>query len=267
VVNPRGGTLVNWNNKPARDFPASDNQWSYGPVFRSQMLQSGLDRRRRHTLASVVAAMNRAAATDLRVTRVWPVVAEVLGRGLPTPVPAPLGRMVQLLNQYRAAGAPRLDRDLDGAVDHPGAAIVDAAWPRLEDAVLGPVLGPQLDDLDGLVGRDAGPASDFTDGRFWYVHKDLRTLLGEPVRGRFRNRYCGRGSLGACKAALIGALEAAGEELAAAQGPNPDAWRADAAAERIDFTPGVLPTTIRYTNRPSGIQQVLFFDGHRPRRR
>ena len=44
---------------------------------------------------------------------------------------------------------------------------------------------------------------------------------------------------------------------------NPDAWRADATAERIEFAPGLLPTTMRYTNRPSGIQQVISFNGHR----
>ena len=49
--------------------------------------------------------------------------------------------------------------------------------------------------------------------------------------------------------------------------PRPDAWRSDANAERIRFLPGLLPTTIRYTNRPSGIQQVISFGGHRARRR
>ena len=46
---------------------------------------------------------------------------------------------------------------------------------------------------------------------------------------------------------------------------DPDALRADATKERIAFRPGLLPTTIRYTNRPSGIQQVISFNGHRPR--
>jgi hypothetical protein len=45
---------------------------------------------------------------------------------------------------------------------------------------------------------------------------------------------------------------------------DPDALRAP--GERISFRPGLLPTTIRYTNRPSGIQQVIAFQGHRPRR-
>ena len=49
----------------------------------------------------------------------------------------------------------------------------------------------------------------------------------------------------------------------AEQGPNPDAWRSDAERERIKFRPGLLSTTLRYTNRASGIHQIIEFDGHR----
>ena len=82
---------------------------------------------------------------------------------------------------------------------------------------------------------------------------------------RYANRYCGRGRLAPCQASLWGAVEDAGAELAAAQGARSGAWRADANAERLHFDPGVLGTTLRFTNRPSGIQQVLWFKGHRRR--
>jgi hypothetical protein len=95
------------------------------------------------------------------------------------------------------------------------------------------------------------------------MDKDIRTLLGERVRGPFANRYCGGGDVNVCGAALWAALEAAGVDLEAAQGPDPAAWRADANRERIGFVPGLLPYTMRYTNRPSGIQQVIEFKGHR----
>jgi hypothetical protein len=49
--------------------------------------------------------------------------------------------------------------------------------------------------------------------------------------------------------------------VARRQGADPAAWRAP--ARRLTFAPGVLQTTIRYTNRPSGIQQALSFSGHR----
>ncbi len=95
------------------------------------------------------------------------------------------------------------------------------------------------------------------------MDKDLRRLLKRKVRGPYHNRYCGLGRLSRCRRDMWAALEAAGTKLAAAQGPSPDAWRSDAKRERIRFIPGVFTKTIRYTNRPTGIQQVISFKGHR----
>ena len=265
VINPKSGELVNWNNKPARGFPAADDQWGYGSIYRSDMLEAGLRKRRKHTLASVVSAMNAAATTDFRAAHVWPVVAQVLRKGGLRPPSDRARRMYQLLNAWAARGASRLDRALDGKIDDPGAAIIDSAWPRIADAVLSPLLGPLVNSASGLGSSAGSPITQFIGGRTWYVHKDLRTLLGRKVRGRYANRYCGRGRLAPCQASLWGAIEDAGAELAAAQGADPGAWRADANAERIHFDPGVLGTTMRFTNRPSGIQQVLWFKGHRRR--
>lgn len=96
--------------------------------------------------------------------------------------------------------------------------------------------------------------------------KDLRTILREHVRGKFHFRYCGNGNIRRCRALLWHALDSAGKELAAAQGTDPALWRESATRERISFLPGLLtapgssaPFTIRYTNRPSGIQQIVSF--------
>jgi hypothetical protein len=70
--------------------------------------------------------------------------------------------------------------------------------------------------------------------------------------------------LASCREALWGALDAAAAELEVAQGPAPSTWRADATAERIRFTSGVLPDTMRWTNRPT-FQQLMSFSSHRPR--
>ena len=92
-------------------------------------------------------------------------------------------------------------------------------------------------------------------------------MLGERLAEPFATRFCGAGDLRACRASVWAALDAAGTEIATRQGEDPEAWKSDANAERIRFAPGLLGTTIRYTNRPSGIQQVISFGGHRPRRR
>jgi acyl-homoserine lactone acylase PvdQ len=265
-VNPPSGRLVNWNNRPARRFGAADDNWTYGSAQRVRMLLDGLATRRQHDLASVTSAMNAAATQDLRSVDLTPLLVDVLEA-----VPAPSARarrMLELLAAWRAAGSSRLDRDVDGAMDDgPAPAIMDALYPRLFRAAMGGALKPAvLDALRPIVGTEGGAREDFTDGGFWYLDKDLRRLTGAKLARPFETRYCGRGDARACAAALWGAFEAAGAALQAAQGSaEPDAWRADANKERIGFAPGLLKTTIRYTNRPSGIQQVLSFSGHRPR--
>jgi acyl-homoserine lactone acylase PvdQ len=257
------GVMNNWNNKPARGFPAADDQWSYGSIGRVELLNDNTAKRRKHTLASLTGAMNAAATQDVRVMEFVPVLARLLRGG--TAPSARATRMLELLEEWRAQGGSRLDRDLDGKIDHAGAAILDTAWPRLADAAMTPVLGkPLADQLDATLHSrfDLPPDGQFS-GWHQYMDKDLRTLMGERVRGPFSNRYCGNGDVAVCRAALWAALEAAGVELEAAQGSDPAAWRADALRERISFLPGLLTETIRYTNRPSGIQQVIEFSGHR----
>ena len=112
---------------------------------------------------------------------------------------------------------------------------------------------------------DAGPGgSAYLAGWYGYVDKDLRMLLGRPVRGPFSRRYCGAGVLEACRDALWSALDQAAAKLEAAQGPAPSEWRSDAVAERIRFTSGILADTMRWTNRPT-FQELMSFSGHRPR--
>ncbi|HEX6702569.1 MAG TPA: penicillin acylase family protein, partial [Gaiellaceae bacterium] len=269
AIDPASGAIVNWNNKPGADFAAADDNWTYGSIQRVDLLDAGIAARRTHTLASVVAAMNRAATQDLRVVRVLPAISAVLdGSQAPSPRAQ---HMLQLLEAWRASGSSRLDRDLDGKIDDPGAAIMDAAWPRIADAVMRPVLGPLVDRLAAFQPRDDPPnagGSSYIGGWYGYVDKDLRSVLadakGQPApRGAFRTRFCGAGDLAACRASLWAAIDAAGDELAAAQGPDPAAWRADATAERIRFA-GFMPNTMRWSNRPT-FQQVMTFDRHRPR--
>lgn len=261
-INPRSGLLVNWNNKPAADFPGADDQFGYGSIQRNDLLTGRLKNRRKHDLASIVAADNAAATMDVR-QRVLPVLARVLRTG-----PAPSARakrMLELLEQWRNNGSSRLDGDLDGKIDAAGAAVMDKAWPELADATIKPLVrGPLADQLSSTLFRrfDLPPAGQFS-GWHQYMDRDLRKLLGLRIKDPFRNRFCGRGNLRRCRNSLWNALERAGNDLAAEQGPNPDAWRSDAQRERIVFRPGLLSTTIRYTNRPSGIHQIIEFNGHR----
>ena len=42
------------------------------------------------------------------------------------------------------------------------------------------------------------------------------------------------------------------------QGPDPNAWRAGANPERITFKPGLIPFSMRWTNRPTFQQAIEF---------
>ncbi len=269
VVSPASGLILNWNNKPARGYAAADSEWTWGSVQRVDLLWAGIQRRQKHTLGSVVAAMNGASTQDLRVMRVWPVIRAVLARGTaPTPRASAAANQ---LDAWVAAGGSRIDDDLDGKIDAAGAAVMDAAWNRLADAVLAPVLGTGpapgglLDELARIVSRDqplGAGGSSYYDGWWSYVDKDLRSVLGRSVQGAFGTRFCGSGNVNACAASLWAALDAASAELEATQGASSGAWRADATEDRIAFAPGILTQTMRGSNKPT-FQQAITFATHR----
>jgi acyl-homoserine lactone acylase PvdQ len=264
--NPPNGQIVNWNNRVQLGYEAADDRWALGAVQRVDLLLNNLGSGGHLTPASLVAAMNEAATQDVREMTFEPVLSKLLKTG-----PAPNARdaqMLALLDAWHSHGGSRLDRTDpggNGKITDPGAAIVDTSWPLLANAwassVLGGALSAQLAKFDSQY--DLPPAGQYT-GWHIYMDKDLRTILGQKVRGKFNVRYCGGGSLSRCRAQLWAALDQAGNQLATSQGADPTAWRSDAKREQITFAPLNQLITMRYTNRPSGIQQVLSFSGHAP---
>ena len=235
-----GGLLLNWNNQSAPGFMHGDDD-PYGSVHRVELFDKYP---RRVTLADDVSVMNRAATEDVR-SPVWPVISKVLHGG---PAPSPLAaQTVAVLDDWVARDAPTLDADTSGQYDDAGPTIMNALWNPVADAVMRPVFGSLTGDLDQI--RGLGSLSGES-----YVDKDLRTLLHDPVKGPFHLRYCGNGSLDACRASLWSVVDQIATQLAAAQGPDPAQWRS--SARRVGFTPGLITDTMRATNRPT-FQQVL----------
>jgi acyl-homoserine lactone acylase PvdQ len=243
-VSGPGGLLLNWNNRSAPGFMHGDDE-PYGSVHRVELFDRFPQRVR---LTDVAGIMNRAATEDVRAP-VWPVVSRLLRAG-----PAPDARaqqVVDLLDDWVERDAPRLDADNDGLYDDAGPTLLDAVWRPIANAVMQPVFGDLLDDLNTV--RSLNGQNGHS-----YVDKDLRTMLGDRVRGRFNLRYCGNGSLADCRSSLWTAVSEAADELAARLGPDPAQWRTTAA--RTGFVPGLIPNTMRATNRPT-FQQVLEFAG------
>jgi acyl-homoserine lactone acylase PvdQ len=270
-TNPTAGEIVNWNNRAEAGYEAPDDNWSLGAGARVQLLLNNLGGGRNLTPASLVSAMNEAATQDVREVVLEPALSKLLRTG---PAPSPRGaQMLDLLDAWHGNGSSRLDVFGNGKITDPGAAIMDAAWPLLADAWAATVLGPKLSaQLAQIVTKYDSPPHGQYSGWHIFMLKDLRTILGEQVRGKYAVRYCGGGNLAKCRTLLWAALNTAGNQLTATQGPSPTAWHADANAERISFVPGLLksapgsstPFSMRYTNRPSGIQQVISFSGHTP---
>jgi acyl-homoserine lactone acylase PvdQ len=235
------GLYLNWNNQSAPGFMHGDDD-PYGSVHRVELFDKFPASVR---LADNVSIMNRAATEDVR-SPVWPVVSQVLrGSAAPTPL---AGKVVDLLDDWVARDAPTLDADASGQYDEAGPTIMNALWTPVVDAVMRPQFGDLTAKLDSI--RGLGSLS----GESW-VDKDLRTLLRMPVRGKFHLRYCGKGDLVACRASLWAVVQQVATQLATAQGSSePTAWRS--TARRTGFTPGLIPDTMRATNRPT-FQQVL----------
>jgi hypothetical protein len=130
---------------------------------------------------------------------------------------------------------------------------MDAVWRPVADAVMTPVFGDLVDDLNAV--RSLSGVSGQS-----YVDKDLRRLLGESVQGPFNLSYCGGGSLAQCRASLWSAVHQAADGLAAQLGQaDPTKWIKPAAT--TGFVPGLLPNRFPATNRPT-FQQVLELDRH-----
>jgi hypothetical protein len=234
------GLLLNWNNQSAPGFMHGDDD-PYGSVHRVELFSRFPSRVR---LADDVSVMNRAATEDVRAP-VWPVISRVLHTGA---APSPLAaKVVDVLDDWTRRDAPVLDADNSGQYDDAGPAIMNLLWGQVADAVVRPQFGDQTADLDAIRGLNGLSGESIVD-------KDLRTLLGDHVRGRFGLRYCGKGDLAACRASLWNAVTRVAIVGALQQGADPAAWRT--AARRTGFTPGLIPDTFRVTNRPT-FQQVL----------
>jgi acyl-homoserine lactone acylase PvdQ len=235
------GLLLNWNNQSAPGFMHGDDE-PFGSVHRVELFDQFPSAVQ---ITDDVGIMNRAATEDVR-SPVWPIVSRVLQTGVaPTPRDQ---QVVEILDDWVDRDAPRLDADADTFYDEPGPVIMDALWRPIADAVMSPVLGSLIPDLDNVRNLDGSEGQS-------YVDKDLRTLLGDPVVDPFNLSYCGLGSLSACADSLWQAVHQTADALEAQQGQSdPSLWRKTAAT--TGFVPGLLPNRFPTTNRPT-FQQVL----------
>jgi hypothetical protein len=280
ITNPPTGYLVSWNNKPAPGFSAPDNGWGYGPVYRSLALEDrvkALVGSRSATRPRLVEAMIDGGTVDVRAAYLLPMVLKVLG----TPTDPVERSSVALLKAWLADGAHRVDRARTGTYPHQAAIdLFDAWWDpsgagvggsaSLPKDVLRGTLGGLVDELPkGLDDHPRQGIGSSWNGVAWYgyVSKDLRQLLGEPVRGRYSRTYCGKGVLATCRAQLLASLRSAATAAMTAESVSSvNALTYDKSKDFIrSVTAGVVGARgIDWQNRPT-FQQAVAFTSHRPR--
>jgi len=270
--------LTSWNNKQAPGYSASDGQFGYNALYRSQPLddriKAVIDAGGDFTRSRLVAAMEDAATVDLRADKVLPYLLRVL-RGQQITDPA-LADAVAKLSAWKDSGAQRRaskDPNITGVYryDHADAIrILDAWWPLLVKGEFGPQLGPELyGALTGVLKIDeraSHQGSAYQSGWWGFVQRDLRKVLGDPVQTPQPVTYCGGGALASCRAMLLDTLQTALSVPAATTYPgSADCSAGDQfCADQIIHQPmgGITQDKIGWANRPT-YQQVIEFPARR----
>ena len=196
--------LVSWNNKQARGWAAADDKFSYGPIFRSQMIerrvQDAIRGPRKATIEQLVQAMEEPASQDLRAWSLMPILRKALGK----PRDAALRSAITLLSNWAASGAHRRDLNQDGKdEDEQAIELFDTWYPLLVRAEFQPALGNAaygalttvLRPASVLPGDDPA-APDYDDGWWGFISKDLR---GRWSRGATAARATGRSAARRCR--------------------------------------------------------------------
>lgn len=261
--------LVSWNNKQAPGWAAADDKYSYGPIFRSQMIadkvKAAIKGKKKMTIVQLIQAMEEPATQDLRGYRLLPIIFKAIGK----PKSAQLRQALATLRTWHRHGAHRRDLNRDGVYEENEAVeLMDAWWPKLVQGEFRPVLGARayakLEEMLQTGSYTGGSPTEpsFDDGWWGYVSKDLRDLFGPKPRGAWSRVYCGGGSKKKCRATLQRTLRAApkvtpqqlygGGDGACAGNPQPSCFDQN----RPQITGGIELPPFPFQNRPT-FQQVV----------
>jgi acyl-homoserine lactone acylase PvdQ len=273
--------LVSWNNKQAPGWAAADDKFSYGPIFRSQMIerrvQDAIKGPKKATIEQLVQAMEEPASQDLRAWSLMPILKRAIGN----PADQSLRDAMTLLSNWAASGAHRRDLDKNGKdEDEAAIALFDAWYPLLVRAEFGGALGDNAYNALSTVLRPASvlpgdqpSAPDYDDGWWGFISKDLRgTFAPKTIKKPSRpwsRRYCGSGSRKRCRGALQASLRAAllASDPTTLYGlgdcaSDPDAQCFD--RNRSTIAGGISVPPAPFQNRPT-FQQTVELAQHLPR--
>lgn len=272
-TDPGQGFFVSWNNKPAPGFSAADDQYGYGPTYRSQLLVDQLKRQlavHHHRLdrADVVRAMETAASQDLDGVTVAP---QLLGYEKGRHHSKGVATMLATLGHWSRTGAHRKKAKASAAQyqAHAAVAIMDELEPRLIEAVYNRLLksgggitgsgstggastpGYAILPMQFVNTPNSGNAhlgSSYDGGWEGYMQKTLQQLRGKHPKARFTavitSRWCTSGPA-SCRSAITRALDATYAALRKVNGSsNVASWTKDTALADDESSSGSSSETM-----------------------
>jgi acyl-homoserine lactone acylase PvdQ len=277
---------TNWNNKQAPGVAAGN--FGEGSVHRGDLLDSlvkaDIAKGTKYTRALLVRRMMQAGLTDLRGSKVLPVLLAVLNTS--TITDSATATAAAQLKTWLDGGALRTETSAGSKVyaNADAIRILDAWWPLLVKAEFSGALGTDLysalstvlqtdESPSGSVGNSSSvesaqghKGSSFQFGWWSYVDKDLRSVLGRPVAGGLTKTFCGNGVLATCRDALLSTLKTAAATAATTVYPGDatcaagDQWCADSIVQSV--LGGIKHSNVTWANRPT-FQQVVQFPANR----
>ncbi|UJW34264.1 penicillin acylase family protein [Saccharothrix sp. AJ9571] len=277
---------ISWNNAQAKDYAASGYEKS--AVHRGDLLdrrvRALIDSGTKVTRVNLTQAMAAAGLADLRAEKVLPQLLRVIESAAVTD-PAAAAALTKL-KDWQSRGALRAETSPGSKAyaDAEAIKIMDAWWPLLVRAQFEPGLGtPAFTAMTGVLKINESPSgwqnevpgkhvgqghqgSAYQAGWWGYVHKDLRSVLGDQVAGPLGAEYCGGGDLAQCRTLLLTTVKQAAAQPITEVYPGDgdcsagDQWCADSLIHRP--LGGITHDKISTQNRPT-YQQVVEFAARR----
>ncbi len=273
---------VSWNNQIAKDY----GNYPAGDVQRVNLLNSRvkalLHSGKPVTRAKLIQAMESAANANMVGEDVLPYMLALIKKG---PIPTADKAAVAQLSAWEKSGSYAMPTSPTSQVYKHAAAIkdLDAWYPLFVEAEFKPSMGPRLfSSAQGINGLTQGPVgapggsgsfdgavshqgSAYQTGWYGYTSKDLRSLLGDRVRGPLPMRFCG-GSVSNCRKILLRTLtEASNDTMNQVYPGDSDCSAGDqwcAYSIQFDALGGISLPGISWQNRPT-YQQADQFAAHR----
>jgi hypothetical protein len=222
-------------------------------------------------IAQLVQSMDEPATEDIRAKFLLHTIFKAVGK----PGSKKLRHALATLRTWEKAGGQRKSKSLKTAnhdVYTPAIELMDAWWPDLLRAEFQPMLGRKaFTGVERMIGFGG---TDFAEGWYGYVSKDLRRVFGlGHERGRYSQAYCGslphrhlsvKRLRSRCRAALLGSLSKAlkmtPKQLYGGVCPS-DPQPACSDQNRWTYVSAIQLDPFPYQNRPT-FQQVVVLKRH-----